>query len=128
MNVQILKKDDVPEYAVLPYADYEALLDAAEMASDVSAYRNAKRALAVGEDESIPYAMVEKILLHGANPVAEWRRHRGLTQVALAERAGVTQAAIASIERGKRKPSVELLMKLADALGVTMDDLVTVAD
>jgi len=44
MNVHILKKNDVPEYAVLPYADYEALLDAAEMASDVSAYRNAKRA------------------------------------------------------------------------------------
>ncbi len=41
----------------------------------------------------------------------------------LAETVGVTQAIIAGIERGKRDPSVSLLRKMADVLGVDMDDL-----
>jgi transcriptional regulator with XRE-family HTH domain len=45
------------------------------------------------------------------------RRSRGMTQGSLANRAGVSQSAIAMWEKGKRTPRVEELVHLADALG-----------
>jgi len=47
-----------------------------------------------------------------------------LTQVELAERLGVQQSTISHIENELRDPSVELLFKLADALDVTIDELI----
>lgn len=44
------------------------------------------------------------------------RRSRGMTQGSLANRAGVSQSAIAMWEKGKRTPRVEELVHLADAL------------
>lgn len=49
---------------------------------------------------------------------------RGLTQAALAERAGVNRVTVAAIETGRKQGSVATLHKLADALGVAVDDLV----
>jgi len=122
MNVQILEKGGVPEYAVIPYADYQAMRKAAEALSDIDAYHRAVKELASGEDETMPFDMCER-LCDGANPVAEWRKYRGLTQAQLAAKTDVSQAAIAAIEKGKREPSVGLLRKMADALTVDMDDL-----
>jgi len=122
MKVQILERGGMPEYAVIPYADYEAMRDAAEMLDDIAAYDKAKAEMENCEDEAIPFDMAMR-LSDGANPVAEWRKYRGLTQAALAESVGVTQAAIAGIEREKREPSVGLLRKMADALSLDMDDL-----
>lgn len=52
-----------------------------------------------------------------------WREHRGLTPVALAERSGVNRVQISNIEAGEKTGSVKTLKKLADALGVALDDL-----
>lgn len=43
------------------------------------------------------------------------RQELDLCQFELAERVGVTQTHISDIERGKRNPSVELLIKIAKA-------------
>ena len=51
------------------------------------------------------------------------RERRGLTQVALGERAGMAPASISHFETGQRVPSLESLVKLADALGVSVDEL-----
>lgn len=56
------------------------------------------------------------------------REQQGLSQAALAARTGVHQAHIANIESGAKKPSVKVLVALASALGVTINDLVTVTD
>ena len=47
-----------------------------------------------------------------------------MTQVELAERVNVQQSAISLIERQERNPSLPLLVRLANVLGVTIDDLV----
>ena len=49
------------------------------------------------------------------------RRSRGLTQPEVAERAGVTQAALSRYENDQRTPEPEVLQRLADALGVTVE-------
>lgn len=52
------------------------------------------------------------------------RERRGLTQVALGQRAGMAPASISHFETGQRVPSLESLVKLADALGVSVDELI----
>ena len=123
MNVQVIERDGKPEYAVVPYEEWRRLLELAEEAEDIRDAEQAMRELEHGEDELIPGEMVGR-LLDGEPPVRVWREHRGLTQAQLAERAGVTQGAVAQIESGKRRGSIDLLRKLADALGVDVDDLI----
>ncbi len=54
------------------------------------------------------------------------RMHRArmdLTQAELAERAGITRKSINAIETGQMVPSTILALKLARALGLTVEDL-----
>jgi transcriptional regulator with XRE-family HTH domain len=52
-----------------------------------------------------------------ASIVREARRRAGLTQAALAERAGVPKSTVARIESGARTPSAELVERLVRAAG-----------
>ncbi len=45
------------------------------------------------------------------------RRQAGLTQKAMAERAGTSQAAMSAYESGRRSPSVDTLCRLLGAAG-----------
>ena len=58
----------------------------------------------------------------GTNLRAE-RLRRKLTQQALAERVGVSTAAIAQYELGVKSPSIITAERIASALGVTIDAL-----
>lgn len=51
------------------------------------------------------------------------RGNAKLTMEALAERVGVTKGLVSQFEAGQTMPSVSVLMKLADALGVSIDAL-----
>lgn len=51
------------------------------------------------------------------------RRERGLSQVELSKRTGVAQSTISEIEKGEREAQVRTVRKLADTLGVKVDDL-----
>jgi DNA-binding XRE family transcriptional regulator len=123
MKPQIIRKDGKPEYAVVPYDDYRKLLADAEMLADLVAYDAAKKALAGGEEELIPAAVIDR-LLDDENPIRVWREYRGLTSAQLATACGVTVAAISQLESGKRQPSVALLKKLAAALRVDLEQLI----
>ena len=48
------------------------------------------------------------------------RKDLGLSQTALAEMVGVHQTMIGFIERGEKLPSFDLLIRLQDALGVSL--------
>lgn len=52
-----------------------------------------------------------------------WRAARGLSQRALAARAGVDYTSIARIETGRQDPTVGSLARLAKALGTTVAGL-----
>ena len=53
----------------------------------------------------------------------EHRTRRGLSQQALARRAGVSRTFLAQIERGESTPTVAVLLRLATALGVAAGTL-----
>lgn len=97
--------------------------EAAEDASDRAAVQAYRRKLAAGEEELVPSEVVDR-LLNGENRVRVWREHRGLTCAALAERAGLGQAYLSQIETGKRSGRIETMRRLAEALSLSVDDLV----
>ena len=53
------------------------------------------------------------------NRIRQYRRMKGLTQEALAFGSGINVSFLGDVERGIKKPSVESLEKLLNALGVT---------
>lgn len=111
------------EMVVLPRSDYDRLLDAAEMAADIGAFDDVQRALAAGEEELVPLEVVDRMLA-GESPVRVWRQHRGLTLEQLATRAGMAANYLSQIETGKRVGTVDRLKALAEALDLTLDDIV----
>lgn len=54
--------------------------------------------------------------------IKTYRDKRGLSQVSLADKSGVPQTTISTIEHGAN-PSWEIMKKLALALNITVDDL-----
>ena len=51
------------------------------------------------------------------------REHRGITQVQLAEKVGITQAMLCQIERGTKNPSFQVGAEIAKSLSCKVDDL-----
>lgn len=52
-------------------------------------------------------------------------KSRSVTQAELAEEVGVTPAAMSFIARGVKTPGLETAARIAKALGVSVDDLLT---
>lgn len=123
MTAQFIMTATGERLVVLPEAEYAALLAIAEDAEDGEIVREFKRKLAAGEEELVPSAVVDRIL-NGENLVRVWREHRGLTVSALAEKAGIAQPYLSQIETGKREGTLQTMKKIADALRLTVDDLI----
>ena len=51
------------------------------------------------------------------------RNQRGISQKELARRVGVSQVHISSIERGKRRASIPVLLKIMEALKCSPTDI-----
>jgi transcriptional regulator with XRE-family HTH domain len=54
----------------------------------------------------------------------ELRRRRGMTLAELAEQTGINESTLSRLEGGGRKPTLELLLPLAEVYAVPLDDLV----
>ena len=52
------------------------------------------------------------------------RSQRGVTLAELSERTGISKSTLSRLENGQRRPSLELLLPLAQAYRVPLDDLV----
>jgi len=122
MIVQTIERAGKPEYVVIAWEDYQTLLEAAEDAMDRAAIDSFKLRRAAGEEEWVPADTANRIL-DGESPVKVWREYRGMTQEALAERAGISKAYLCQIETGKRIGAVKTLRAIAVALGVAVEDL-----
>ena len=122
MNIQIIKQNGVPEYAIIPFDKWEKMVNRLEELEDIRDARNIAAAITGGE-ETFPADFVRR-LASGESRLKVWREYRKLTLATLAKDCGVTISAISQIENGKRTPSVDLLVKLAKALDCDMEDLI----
>jgi DNA-binding XRE family transcriptional regulator len=120
IEVTVIEKDGKPAFAVIAWEDFERLRAAAEDEADIALIEATRRK---PDYEEVPWPIAKR-LLAGDAPVRVWREHRGLTQQALADAAGLSQTVVARIESGKRQGSVKTLRAIADALAVGVDDLV----
>jgi len=119
MSAQFIEKDGVPQFAVLPFAEYQSLINIAEDkvdAADVIAFRES-------EEETFPEEVLDA-LLAGDNPIKVYRTYRKITQAKLATSIGKSLPYIAKLEAGERKGTVDVLSDIADTLGINLDQLI----
>jgi DNA-binding XRE family transcriptional regulator len=122
MKAQIIEKDGHPEFAVIPYADYERFLELIEDKADAHAVAEFHADYAAGKAFLVPDGILRRELA-GESPVKLWRLQRNLTQQILAGRAGISKSYLSQIETGKRQGTVETLRAIAAALDVPPDVL-----
>ena len=65
---------------------------------------------------------MEKISDQLGNRIRQYRLQKGLTQEALALSSGINVSFLGDVERGIKKPSIETLEKLLNALHVTFQE------
>ncbi|MFK3944785.1 helix-turn-helix domain-containing protein [Pseudomonas fulva] len=106
MDIQVISRDGQPEYAVVPWEDYQALLKAAGQAPANTPVQSP----------------VEEAASHAASPafseVGAIRRDKGIAAEHLARNVGVSPAYLAMIESGEREPDAAIRRALAWHLGV----------
>jgi DNA-binding XRE family transcriptional regulator len=123
-------KRESADEVVLARTDWEAIEEWLEQLADLAALDAAAvedaayaATLPAGRQATVPLEVIEAKLT-GEHPLKAWREHRGLTQQALAQNAGVGRDMIAQIETGKRAGSVATLDRLAAALALPIDALI----
>jgi transcriptional regulator with XRE-family HTH domain len=62
-------------------------------------------------------------ILDGENPIKVWREYRSLTQQQLVEAAGISTAYLSRLDTIKRTGATDVLIAIAKALNVTLDDI-----
>lgn len=75
-----------------------------------------------------PTSLLETLVMDFAHRLADARKHAGLTQQALADRAGVHVTQLRRYEAGTNQPTLDVLRALALALSVSTDSLVFTDD
>jgi DNA-binding XRE family transcriptional regulator/PHD/YefM family antitoxin component YafN of YafNO toxin-antitoxin module len=107
------------EIVLLSRAEYAALM------AEVEAIRHDR--VMADMRAGAPTLSSEDVLASLAEPtlLAFWRKKRGMTQAELAALAGISQSYLAAIEAGKRKGNPEHFLRMARALGMRVEDIVT---
>jgi len=118
-GIQFIERDGKREFAVIPIELYERLSAVLEHVDDAAL---ADAARAADDGFRIPAAVVNA-LLEGEQPVKVWREQRGLTQDALAAKAGISKAYLYQMETPKRVGALKTLRAIADALAVSVNEL-----
>ncbi len=104
MDVQVIMRDGEAEYAVVPWAEYQALLQAAG------------RAPAPLQAVSKP---AEAPATHSLTELTALREAKGLALADLARTVGISPHYLTMIESGERQPDSAISRALAWNLGVS---------
>lgn len=104
-DVQIIKQGGNPAFAVVPYDLWLAMTQNKT------------------DNSEIPQAIIELKHKHNCSLISAWRRSKRISQAKLAEAVGVTQSAIAQVEKVGNQPQADTLEKIAEALGVTVEQI-----
>lgn len=69
-----------------------------------------------------PHASTPALVAFGA-AVRATRAARGIAQEALAHRCGIDRSYLGAIERGDQNPGLLHIVKIAEALGITVEEV-----
>jgi DNA-binding XRE family transcriptional regulator len=119
VHPQIISQNGMPAFVVLPYEDYEAILDALENVEDIEAIEESKN----DNSERFPLELVERIAT-GENAIKVFREYRGISQIQLAKQVSVSRQYISQIEHNDRAGTTRILKSIAKILHVELDDIV----
>ena len=106
---QIITQNGKPAFAVIPWGEYQTLV------------RN--QVIPDESDTWFPNEVV-KANVRGDSLLKAWREYFKLTQAELAKKAGMKQSALARLESGSSTPRKSTLIKLAEALKISVDQLI----
>jgi len=106
MDIQIIARDGEPEYAVLPWAQYQALLKAAGMTDQPP------------REAVVHHAAVPEPALASLSQLRSLREAKGIAIEALARTVGISPSYLAMIESGERQPDAAIRRSLAWELTV----------
>lgn len=106
MGVQVISRDGKPEYAVLPWEQYQALLAAAG------------QPVAQAPSAEAPAPQAAEQALPALSRLGELREAKGLALDKLARTVGISPSYLAMIESGQREPDAAIRRSLAWELGV----------
>lgn len=106
MDIQIISRDGEPEYAVLPWSEYQSLLSAAGLQSPALA------------SSSHPSPVVAEADLPPLAHLSGLREAKGLAIEALARTVGISPSYLGMIESGERQPDAAICRSLAWELGL----------
>ncbi len=106
MDLQIITRDGEPEYAVLPWAQYQALLETAGSRSQQSS------------PEPCATSVAAPLALPAFEQLRSLREAKGLTIERLARTVGISPSYLGLIESGEREPDAAIRRSLAWELGL----------
>jgi DNA-binding XRE family transcriptional regulator len=115
------KGDDI---VILSRDEYDRLIEAREDAADAKTARKVLEEIASGVETVLSESELEEFL-KAKTPLAFWRKKRGMTQANLAKVAGIAQGFLSEIESGQKPGTPATLKKIAEALNIKIDDLVS---
>ena len=104
---QIIMQNGKPAFAVIPWKEYQKLARHDPHETDVW----------------IPHEVVKANVINGATMIRAWREYFGMTQQELARKAGMTQPALARLEKSDSKPRIGTLRKISAAMDITIEQL-----
>ncbi len=84
--------------------------------------QNSQFVIVLDYSQFVMYSVVEVVVMR----IKEIREKKGILQKDLAARLGIANNTFSQYENGKREPDVETLKRIAEALGVSLDELVGV--
>jgi len=108
MDLQVISRDGEPEYAVLPWAQYQALLRAAGLSHKPGVEPSDQKTESTNEAAELP----------GLDQLAKLREAKGLERAQLARTVGISPSYLELIETGVRQPDAAIRRSLAWELGV----------
>ncbi|CAG8867397.1 hypothetical protein PS627_02469 [Pseudomonas fluorescens] len=107
MGIQVISRDGQPEYAVVPWEHYQALLKAAGQAPAVTD--------SIAADDTA--STTQSVKLPDFSELAHLRQAKGLAPEQLARSVGISPAYLDMIESGERLPDAAIRRSLAWELG-----------
>jgi DNA-binding XRE family transcriptional regulator len=100
-------------YVLMPLEEYDAIANSANLIS--SRLREPKEVKEVRNETPV--------FSEGKSKLRSWRKHRDLTQIELAKRAKISASYFVQIENGSRTGKPALWRALAEALNVSIEEI-----